>query len=357
MSQRQAHINLSALQHNFNQVRLAAPNSAVLAMIKSNAYGHGLQRVALALTDADAFGVASFDEVEALRKADIQKPIMLMTGFYSIAELTLLQQLNTMIVVHNPQQMAMLAQHPLTTPIKVWLKVDLGMSRLGFAVDEIEDVLKQLQANRMIDPEIVLFGHFSDCFDLQSIHTIVQLAKFQELATRCGLPCSLSNSAAILTQPAAHYQWVRPGIMLYGVSPCDERAAADFNLLPVMTLKSRLLRVNHLAKGARVSYGGNFVCPEAMPVGVVEMGYGDGYPRHAENGTPILVNGHRCAIIGRVCMEMLMVDLRNAPDASVGDDVILWGDQLPIEEVATSAKTIGYELLCKVTQRVKKVYE
>lgn len=357
MNIRQAHINLSALQHNLAIVRGAAPQSAILAMIKANAYGHGLERIALALTAADAFGVACCDEVERLRAVDIQKPIVVMTGFHSIAELRLLQQLNATVVVHNHQQLAMLAQNPLTSPIKVWLKVDVGMSRLGFNVAEIDAVLMQLLNAKSVDREVVLLGHLADAADPQSNYTSAQLQQFNELATRYGLNCSLANSAGILSLPAAHYQWVRPGIMLYGVSPYDGHLAAEYNLLPVMTLKSRLLSVTQLAKGTRVSYGGTFVCPEAMPVGVVEIGYGDGYPRHAENGTPILVNGRRCSLIGRVCMDMLMVDLRNAPDAVMGDEVILWGEHLPIEEVATHAKTIGYELLCHVTQRVKFKHE
>ncbi|MDQ2993470.1 MAG: alanine racemase [Pseudomonadota bacterium] len=352
MRVRQAHIDLAALHHNFALVRRSAPQSAVLAMLKSNAYGHGLERIAKALPQADAFGVACVREVERLREAGIRQDIVLMTGFHTLEELHHLHHLNASIVVHSRAQLDMLASTILSSPIRVWLKVDIGMARLGFSVAEIPEVLATLQALTVVAEDIVLLGHFSDAADLHSPYTAPQLQQFHQLTLNLQVSASLANSAGILTLPTAHYQWVRPGIMLYGASPCDTMSAAAFDLRPVMTLKSRLLSVQKLAAGARVSYGGQFSCPEPMPVGVVEMGYGDGYPRHAENGTPMLVSGKRCPLIGRVCMDMMMVDLRNAPHAEVGDEVVLWGDQLPIEEIATSAKTIAYELLCHVSQRV-----
>jgi alanine racemase len=349
---RQAYIDLAALDHNFHQIKQRAPRSSILAMVKSNAYGHGLERVAKVLTEADGFGVACVEEVERLRAADIRQTIVLMTGFHTQEELPWLQQLQTTLVIHNQQQLAILFAADLAEPLPVWIKVDIGMGRLGFRPGEIAEVLERLSHCRNKVVVKGLMGHFSTADDLQAACTPQQITLFQQLLNTHRLPGSLAHSAGIFAWRESLLDCVRPGITLFGVSPFANRSGEELNLRPVMTLSSRLLAVHQLPKGTQVSYGGQFICPEAMPVGVIEMGYGDGYPRHAASGTPILVQGRRCALIGRVCMDMLMVDLRAAPKAAVGDEVVLWGQGLPIEEVAQSAGTIGYELLCHVSQRV-----
>jgi len=230
--------------------------------------------------------------------------------------------------------------------------VDIGMGRLGFQPSELAGVLGILRENPSRVKIMGLMAHLSSADDLESESTPRQMAIFHDCLSTYRLPGSLGHSAGIFGWQDSIHEWVRPGIALYGVSPFVHRTAADLNLRAVMTLRSRLLAVHQLAKGSAVSYGGQFVCPEQMLVGVVEMGYGDGYPRHAVTGTPILVQGQRCSLIGRVCMDMFVVDLRSVPTAKVGDEVVLWGQGLPIEEIAQSAGTIGYELLCHVGHRV-----
>ena len=324
MRVRQATIDRSALEHNFKQIQSRAPRSAILAMVKSNAYGHGLERVAKVLTEADGFGVACVDEVERLRNADIRQTIVLMTGFHTPEELLCLHQLEATLVIHNELQLNILAEQKLSSPLSAWVKVDIGMGRLGFQPTEIAIVLERL---RNLSPQVKIIGlmaHFSSADSLASPSTPQQMTAFQQLLQTHHLPGSLAHSAGIFGWQASLYDWIRPGIAIYGVSPFPDCTGLDLNLRPVMTLKSRLLAVHQLAKGSSVSYGGLFVCPENMPVGVVEIGYGDGYPRHAAMGTPILIHNQRCALIGRVCMDMLLVDLRSAPSAQIGDEAILW---------------------------------
>lgn len=352
MRVREAFIDRSALEHNFKQIKLRAPRSAILAMVKSNAYGHGLERVAKILTEADGFGVACIDEVERLRNTDIRQRIVLMTGFHTTEELLCLHQLDATPVIHNELQISILSESHLTSPISVWVKVDIGMGRLGFQPAEMGVIIERLRNLSSRVNILGLLAHFSSADSLSSPATPQQMTLFQELLQTHHLPGSLAHSAGIFGWQASLHDWVRPGITIYGVSPFPDSTGLDLNLKPVMTLKSRLLAVHQLNKGSSVSYGGLFVCPENMPVGVVEMGYGDGYPRHAAMGTPILIRGKRCPLIGRVCMDMLIVDLRSLPTAQIGDEVILWGKGLPIEEVAKCADTIGYELLCHVSQRV-----
>ncbi len=352
MRVRQATIDRAALAHNFEQIRRRVPRTAILAMVKSNAYGHGLERVAKTLTEADGFGVACIEEVARLRACNIRQPIVIMTGFNSPEALIQLHQLEATAVIHNEQQLAILAEANCPRPLPIWVKVDIGMGRLGFSPTELTYVLERLANCRSQAKIIGLMAHFSSADDPQASCTPAQITLFTQLLATHRLAGSLSHSAGLLAWPDANHQMVRPGISLYGVSPFSEGVGADLNLRPVMTLRSQLLAIHQLPKGAPVSYGGQFVCPADMRVGVVEMGYGDGYPRHAVSGTPLLVGGRRCTLIGRVCMDMLMVDLRTAPDAVVGTEVVLWGQGLPIEDVARSAGTIGYELLCHVSQRV-----
>ena len=386
----QAQINLSALQHNLKRVREISPQCRIMAVIKANGYGHGMERVARVLSSldvdldpsvaaagtlphttcrdaqelphpcvVDAFGVASIDEAITLREAGITAPITLLEGFFEAAELMLIQQHSLDVVIHHPAQLAVLEATLLTTPITVWLKVDSGMHRLGFAPEQVSEVWHRLVACRSVRKPVRLMTHLASADDLASPQTSQQLACFNAATAEINAERSIANSAAILGWPQTHStpfaNWVRPGIMLYGVSPFINGTAADHNLKPVMTLTSQLITINHYKQGDAIGYAASWVCPHDMPVGVVAMGYGDGYPRHAVSGTPVLVNGKRVPLIGRVSMDMLSVDLSTQPQAHIGDAVTLWGEGLPVEEVARSASTIPYQLLCGVTQRVKFV--
>jgi len=355
----QATINLTALQHNLQRVRQAAPDSQVIAIIKADAYGHGIVRVAKALDAADKFGVAGLEEALLLRNAGIRKPVVLLEGVFAVSDLSKAGLQNLEVVIHHISQLEMLEEYARTASnaasrLNVWLKVDTGMHRLGFPPSIVQTVWQRLEAIPLVK-EICVMSHLANADDTDDITTDQQLAVFSATAGSLVAEKSMANSAGILNWPATHMDFVRPGLMLYGVSPFSQCVAADHQLIPVMTLSSRLIAVNYFKQGDAVGYGGDWICPEDMSVGVVALGYGDGYPRHAKSGTPILVNGQRTTLIGRVSMDMICVDLRALPGANVGDPVVLWGEGLPVEEVAHHASTIAYELLCHVTQRVKFV--
>ncbi|MCK9531387.1 MAG: alanine racemase [Gammaproteobacteria bacterium] len=348
-------LKLSALRHNLQMARRAAPHSRIMAAIKADGYGHGMVRVARALGAAtDALAVASIGEAVALREAGIETPIALLEGFFHADELALIQQHRVTTVVHHHEQLAMLEQAPLNTPVQVWLKVDSGMHRLGFLPEHVQEAWARLGRIAGVK-RLGFLTHLANADDRSDPATTRQLQAFAEATVGLEGLRSVANSAGVLGWPASHTEWARPGIMLYGVSPFVGRVGMQEGLEPVMTLRSELIAVNHLKRGFPVGYGGTWTCPEDMPVGVVAAGYGDGYPRHARTGTPVLVNGKRVPLIGRVSMDMLTVDLRSQPDARVGDPVVLWGDELPVEEVAECAGTIAYTLLCGITPRVARV--
>jgi len=355
-----AEIDLAALRHNLNIVRRAAPSSHIVAVIKANAYGHGIVRTAKALSDTDAFGVASIDEAVQLREAGISQRIVLLEGVFAPDELELVVKYNLDLVVHNHAQVEMLEQGPASnSTISIWLKLDTGMHRLGFSVDTLPGIVERLQNISNTTIPVILMTHLANADDLQDKLTSIQLECFNAAVKKLGqqqkLETSIANSAGILAWPASHTDWVRPGIMLYGISPIHGKTAKDFDLQTVMSVKSKLIDIQSLKKGDAVGYGGTWVCPEDMRVGVVAFGYGDGYPRHAKNGTPLLINNKRASLIGRVSMDMITVDLRDHDDAKAGDEVELWGKSLAVEEVARSADTIAYELVCGITQRVKYI--
>lgn len=347
-------LNARALRHNLEQVRLHAPHSRVMSVIKANAYGHGLVWAARVLSEADAFGVACIEEGLELRRAGIEQPICVLEGFFDAAELPLLQQYRLSPVIHHEAQLQALEQFPSAAAFDVWCKIDTGMHRLGFPVDRAADTLQRLRICPAVR-EVGLLSHFANADDIADHCTQLQMQHFFGISEGTNLRCSLANSAGILAWPSSCLDWVRPGIMLYGVSPLADRSAADINLRSVMTLESAIIAVHSLRKGDAVGYGGDWVCPEDMTVGVVAIGYGDGYPRHANTGTPVLINGQRVPLIGRVSMDMITVDLRNQPQARIGDRVVLWGEGLPVEEIAANAGTIGYALLCGVTPRIPRV--
>lgn len=349
-------ISRSALKHNLQRVRESAPKSRVIVVVKANGYGHGMARVAKALDAADGFGVASFEEALMLRDAGFQKTTVLLEGFFEASELTRIQLHKFEPVIHHESQVEILEQtsKPIGQRMNVWLKVDTGMHRIGFSVEKVARVWKQLSENSLIG-DIKLMTHLANADDRQDKYTLTQVQRFEKINNQYRVPASMANSAGILAWPQTHKNFVRPGIMLYGATPFNEGTGLDERLKPVMTLSTKLIAVNRFKKGDPVGYGGEWKCPVAMPVGVAAIGYGDGYPRHAPTGTPVLVNGKRAALIGCVSMDMICIDLRGQPHAKVGDPVILWGEGLPVEEIARSATTIAYELLCNVAQRVAVV--
>ncbi|MCW8917761.1 MAG: alanine racemase [Gammaproteobacteria bacterium] len=347
-------LDLGALRHNLLRLRAAAPASRVMAAIKANGYGHGMERVARTLAEVDALGVACLEEAVRLREAGITTPITLLEGFFHADELPVICQHALDVVIHHAQQIAILEQRPPSPPLRVWLKVDSGMHRLGVPADEARAQWQRLAAISGVVVNGVM-THLANADDLKDASTVRQLNLFH--ASCEGLPGerTIANSAGLLGWPQSHAEWNRPGIALYGVSPFVGGRAAEHGLRPVMTLRSELIAVNRLRQGDAIGYGGSWRCPEAMAVGVVAVGYGDGYPRHAVAGTPVLLNGRRVPLVGRVSMDMLTVDLRGQPEASIGDGVVLWGEGLPVEEIAEHATTIPYELLCGVTGRVRVI--
>jgi len=352
----QAIINLSACRHNLFVAKQAAPKSRCIAVIKANAYGHGMVKIAQALNDADAFAVARISEAIELREADISKPIVLLEGFSSKGELELIAQYKLDSVIHSEEQINLLEGFE-SSLINIIIKIDTGMHRLGYMPEDVTEVYHRLQQCRCVDKNITLMTHFSNADDKHDGKTLKQIEVFyQSIEGLPGSKLSLSNSAGILGWPQSHASWSRPGIMLYGVSPFINSKASEHNLKPVMTLKSQLIAVKVVKEGEAIGYGGTYVCDKDMTVGIVATGYGDGYPRHAKTGTPVLVNGKRSQLLGRVSMDMICVDLSGQQNAKINDPVILWGEGLAIEEVADSADTIAYELLCSVTSRVEFNY-
>lgn len=343
-----------ALRHNFARARSHAPRARVMAVVKANGYGHGLTWVASVLNDADAFGVTSLEEGLALRAAGVTQPVCLLEGFFEAAELPQLAAHGFEPAVHHEAQLAALEAVVLPRPLSIWLKLDTGMHRIGFPPERFAEALARLRACRGVG-QVRLMSHFANADDPADTTTQKQLDCFLPFVRDTRLPASLANSAGVLAWPASHLDWVRPGIMLYGASPLLGRSAAEIGLEPVMTLATALIAVNRRRKGERIGYGGDWVCPEDMPVGVAAIGYGDGYPRHARPGTPVLVNGRRVPLIGRVSMDMVTLDLRSVPDSKVGDPVVLWGEDLPVDEIAACAGTIAYELLCHVAERIPRL--
>ncbi|MBI3545889.1 MAG: alanine racemase [Gammaproteobacteria bacterium] len=347
-------LDTAALRHNLEQVRRRAPRARVMAVVKANAYGHGAPWVARTLSTADAFGVSSMEEGVQLREAGIAQPISLFEGFFSADELPMLIKHRLAPVIHHASQLQNLAQITSDHKLSVWLKIDTGMHRLGFAPTDAAAALQQLRASPAV-AEVRLMSHFARADFPQDTATVAQIKLFHEQITGSGLESSMANSAGVLAWPASHLDWVRPGIMLYGASPMIGQSATQLDLKPVMTLQTALIAIHARRKGDPIGYGGDWHCPEDMPVGVAAIGYGDGYSRHAPAGTPVLVNNKRVPLVGRVSMDMITVDLRTQPRAQVGDPVVLWGQGLPVEEVAEKAGTVGYELLCHVTERVPRV--
>jgi alanine racemase len=346
-----ATLDLSALRGNFAVARQHAGEARLWAVIKANAYGHGLMRAAEALDDlADGYALLDLDDAVALREAGYRQPILLLEGFFEADELPLLAEYGLTPVVHALEQIEMLTGAALPARLPVYLKINTGMNRLGLSLESFHAALTALETLPSV-ASVTLMTHFADADLERGIGW--QMARFVESAQGCRHPVSLANSAALLRFPEVRRGWARPGIMLYGSSPFpQDETAGQLGLRPVMTLSSELIAVHDLQKGDRVGYGGVFSAEGPMRIGIVACGYADGYPRHAPTGTPILVEGCRTRTVGRVSMDMIMVDLTDIPAAGIGSPVVLWGEGLPVDDVAAAAGTVSYELLCALAQRV-----
>ena len=345
-------IDISALQHNLQHIRQLAPGRKVMAMLKANGHGHGLVRVGHALKAADALGVACVEEALELRDAGIENEIVVLEGFFASREIPLMAKRGFTTVVHHEKQLAALEETPTETPLKVWLKIDTGMHRLGFPPEQVADAHARLGQIAWVQQPVGLLSHLASADEVNNPATTAQLKCFKELTRGWPGERSLSNSAAVLAWPETHFDWVRPGLLLFGCSPMAGLTGAEHGLKPVMTLESQVFALRQLKKGDRVGYGGAWTADRDTTIGVVAMGYGDGYPRHAPTGTPVFIRDRICPLVGRVSMDMLTVDLGPNADIAIGERAVLWGPELPIERVAEAAGTIAYDLLCAVTPRV-----
>jgi alanine racemase len=347
-----ATIDTRAFVANYRHAKSLAKGARAVAVIKANGYGHGAVTLGRALAaEADAFGVACCEEALELRESGIDNPILLLEGLFEPDEIEDAVRHRLTLVVHSHQQVEWLLSARPARPLDVWLKVDTGMHRLGFEPRELTAVHARLSASPNI-ARIALMSHFARADETDSPATQQQIMQFREVSRGIDAPVSLANSATVLAWPQAHADWIRPGIMLYGSSPFESAHPTAEPLRPVMRLQSELIAIHELAAGDSIGYGARFTCDAPTRVGTVAMGYADGYPRHAPDGTPVAVNGQLARLIGRVSMDMLTVDLNGQPDAQIGDPVQLWGDRVSANEVARLSGTISYELFTGITRRV-----
>jgi len=353
-----ATIDLAAMRYNLAQARARAGRRTVWAVVKANAYGHGIERAVRAFAEADGLGLLDLAEAQRAREAGWRKPILLLEGFFEPADLSVVDALRLTVVVHGFEQIEMLERHRPPQPIDVYLKLNTGMNRLGFGAADAARALARLRALPHVRV-VSLMTHFAnaerDDARFGRAAPAEQLRAFESLTAHWHGERCLANSAALFLQPSIGGDSVRPGIALYGATPDASVSAARLGLRPAMTLRSRVIGLQQLQAGDSVGYGSQFVAPRAMRIGIVACGYADGYPRHAPNGTPVEVDGVRAGTVGRVSMDMLCVDLTDVPAARVGSEVELWGERVPIDEVAAAAGTVGYQLMCALAQRVPVV--
>ena len=348
-------IDTAALRHNLEVARRAGEDSRMMAVIKANAYGHGLLDVAHALDRADGFAVARVDEALSLRSRGIDKPILVLGGYNDRPELEQLAAQRIDTVIHDPAQLDMLQGATPPQPLKVWLKLDSGMHRLGFDPRQCAQLVQYLDECSAVAPAVRLMTHLANADDRGDSYTALQMQRFEAATAGYALERSVVNSAGLLGCGAAGGQWSRPGIMLYGCSPFPEHHGVELGLRPAMTLRTRLIATRWLDDGEPVGYGGIWRSRGRRRVGVAAIGYGDGYPRVLVAPAQALVNDRRAPLVGRVSMDTLCLDITDLQEAEVGAEVTLWGAGLPVEELARAAGTIPYELLCRVQSRVRRV--
>lgn len=347
-----ARIDSAALRSNLKAIRTRAPASRVMAVVKANAYGHGLVATALALADADAFAVARLEEAVALRSAGLKRPIVLLEGVFSASQLAEAAQLDLELVVHQSLQIALLEQFRGPQRFCIWLKVDTGMNRLGFRPREFRSAWERLHALQPAPLQLRVLTHLAGADEEDGQYTAEQLSRLRPLLAGLDAELSIANSAGILAQPSTHAAWIRPGLALYGISPFANRRGAEFGLRAAMTLESTVIAVREVERGERVGYGGVWRAQRHSRLAIVAAGYGDGLLRSLPNGTPVLINSRRAPLAGRVSMDMIALDVTDLPTVAVGDRAELWGAGLAVEELAAAAGTIPYELVCAVSQRV-----
>ncbi|BDY06541.1 alanine racemase [Ferrimonas sp. YFM] len=352
-----AEISRSALLHNLGRLRQLAPGAKIMAVVKANAYGHGLTTLARWLDDAgvNGFGMARLEEALCLRREGIGARMLLLEGVFSEEDLELAASHDLEVAIHDSEQVAILERAALSKPVRIWLKLDTGMHRLGVQPHQFEALYQRLRALDNIQGEINFMTHFAVADEAENPETTRQIALFNQLTKSLPGERTLANSAGTLAWPASHGQWVRAGLALYGGSPMIAGRPEDYELKPVMTMKTAVLAVREHKAGDPVGYGQSWRASRDTRLAVIAMGYGDGYPRHAVSGTPVLINGKRYPLAGRVSMDMITVEIGDDP-VQVGDAVVLWGEGLPVEEVAECASTIPYELLCSTTARVQYRY-
>ncbi len=367
-----ARIHLDHIVSNYQLARSLHPQGNALAVIKADGYGHGAVAVAHALAPhVDVFAVACIEEALELRQSGIEQPVLLLEGFFDADELTLIDQHGFWTAIHRFDQIDQLAQSTIQHPIPLWIKVDTGMHRLGFSPEQVTTVYERLSTLPQVG-KMTLMTHFAnaDCHDAPGIDVAAQIQRLQPLMDTLDIGISLANSAALMDHPEARQHWQRPGIMLYGACPLARPNAHSRQLKPAMTLQSEVIAAHWVEPGESVGYGSRFVAKTATLVGTVAMGYADGYPRQAQEGTPVAVDGHRTRLIGRVSMDMLTIDLtptitpsdlssaspQAVCDAQVGRTVELWGEHVPANDVATCCDTIAYHLFTGVTRRVPRRY-
>jgi alanine racemase len=347
-----AQINLAALRANLQIARNHAKAAQILAVVKANAYGHGLTRVLPALADADGLALLEFDAAITLRDAHYARRILLLEGFFGMDELTEIAARRIAVVVHHIEQLRMLESAEISKPLEVFIKVNSGMNRLGFRPDEVHAVAQQLSSMPGV-AALRLMTHFARAEEEDGLHH--QMEVFERACKGLPYPRSIANSAGVIRFDEVGGEYVRPGIMLYGSSPFPYDAADALGLTPVMTLRSELIAIQDLRANESVGYGGDYTSSRAHRIGVIACGYADGYPRHAPNGTPVLVCGRKLRTAGRVSMDMMTVDLTDVPEAAVGSPAVLWGEGLPVDDVAAAASTVSYQLLCALAPRVPAV--
>ncbi len=353
-----ARIDLAALQYNFERIKQLAPNSRVMSVIKANAYGHGAIQVAQALQKSDAFAVARLSDGVQLRASGIRQPIVVLEGVMSVTDLEVAAENTLSIVFHHPLQLELLKTATLHQPLSFcWLMLETGMHRLGLPVETISDALHALSTSRNISGNIGLMSHFANSDLVEDPRNQQQLSKLMSCAEQYDLEVSMANSAAILSMTTSHKGWIRPGLMLYGASPFADKTASELDLKPVMLLTSNLIAIQYIEAGDQVGYGGIWTAKKAGRIGIVSIGYADGYSRQLSDVGRVVINNQKTTILGRVSMDMIAVDLTNLDPVSIGDEVILWGtDLLTVDDVAHVAKTISYELFCQLSERVTRDY-